>query len=205
MNYYTLASFSFRLPEKAYEWFIDCGISIEEDEAEFDGIKLPQDLGGHGADINYDFESGILSLEGHELRIEALAETLHATMKKFDLNDPIGFCYSNTADRAVDDAYSGGMVLVTKERVEIVDAYAMMRNNMQKAYEARTEPYSLDEVKAIFQDLDKVTFDGDFNTLERFRHFDYGTHREEIWKWLESLHPEFSVADEMSLSDQPKI
>lgn len=204
MNYYTLASFSVRLPEKAYHWFIDCGIAIDEDDPEFDGIALLNDLGGHGADMDYNFEKGILSLSGDEIRVEALAEALRATMRKFDINDPIGFCYANTASRETEDAYGGGMVLITKDLVEITDAHFEMKKALRLAYENRSAPYTLDEVKAIFQDLGSVKFDGDENTLERFRHFDYGTHREEIWKWLESLHPEFSVADEMGISDTPK-
>ena len=203
MNYYTLASFSVRLPEKAYYWFIDCGIAIEEDDPEYDGVALPNDLGGHGADMDYDFEKGILSLSGGELRVEALAEALRATMIKFDINEPIGFCYANTASRETEDAYGGGMVLITKELVEIIDAHFEMKKALQKAYENRSAPYTLDEVKAIFHSLDEVEFDGDNNTLESFRHFALGVNREEIWKWLESLHPEFSVADELKLSDAP--
>ena len=203
MNYYTLASFSVRLPEKAYDWFIDCGIAIEEDAPEFDGIALPNDLGGHGADMDYDFEKGILSLSGHELSVEALAEALRATMIKFDINEPIGFCYANTADKEKEDAFSGGMVLITKDLVEIIDAYSEMKKALRKAYEDRSAPYTLDEVKAIFQSLDEVEFDGEYNMLEPFRHFSFGVNREEIWKWLESLHPEFSVADELKLSEPP--
>ena len=47
--------------------------------------------------------------------------------------------------------------------------------------------------------------DDEGKTLERFQHFPAGTDREAIWRWLESLNPEFSVAEAMGQTNATPI
>lgn len=61
---------------------------------------------------------------------------------------------------------------------------------------------TLTELNVIWNRLGNVSVDDNGCIQQSFLHFDKGTDREEIWKWMEDQNEHFSIAEKQTIRDK---
>lgn len=59
---------------------------------------------------------------------------------------------------------------------------------------------SLEDLRSLWAKFGDEPVDAEDQLEKPFLHFMPGTHREDVWRWFESQHPQFIVGDEMNQS-----
>ena len=83
------------------------------------------------------------------------------------------------------------------------DCYWFSKAPDELTFERRdaNQAFSPEQLESLWNHLSDVLVDNDGHLEVSWRHFQVGTHREEVWSWFESLHPNISVAALMGLVD----
>ena len=191
------AAYAIRLNDLSNQGSVEDGEIIEDVKDIWDGTFCF---------FEYSEDEQLLTITAEEsANIESLAMLLQIVQRKYDLNEPIAFEYASTSSRPILNACGGGLVVVTKNQINLHDTRSWCHGLLTHEYEtmAQNEGAKLTgaEIRHAWRMLSEVPVTDDGHTMMSFRHFPAHTHRETIWHWFEKQDPSFSVAEAMGVSN----
>lgn len=141
-SYYCYFSFIVPLPEPAIAWAIHLydsmeklldGGNVEDPELEVIAKSL---LASMDRRIGFllDQEEGKPHLWFHDEESGTpsyVAEFLQVVLEKFEINEPVGFCWSDDCDKPALDTFGGGAMIVTRQGFHWMNTYEWLAKSME--------------------------------------------------------------------------
>ena len=127
-DYYALLSMRIEVSDEAQlTWLLDAFRAVDDNANDEDGRgALPEEIVAvateQGADLNWG--TGVLVSKGplslwirsdESVQVEALATIIQSYLRRFDIQEGVGFEYAFTCSRPRLDAYGGGACYVTQK------------------------------------------------------------------------------------------
>lgn len=155
-SYYCYFSFIVPLPEPASAWAIHLydsmeklldGGNVEDPELEVIAKSLLASM-DRRIGFQLDQEEGKPHLWFHDEESGTpshAAEFLQVILEKFEIDEPVGFCWSDDCDKPALDTFGGGAMIVTRQGFHWMNTYEWLAKSLETISQETAEQHLVSE------------------------------------------------------------